>query len=202
MKLYADSAAKRTRQTVADLFLVGWIVAWLLIARNVHAATMLLAKPGVEMTQAGEGLGEKMRSAGSVVDGAPLIGGGLSAPFDGAGAAADRLAAAGASQVSAVGHLAFWLTLSVAAIPILLALAVHVPLRWRFVRGAAASQRFIDSAADLDLFALRALSRQPMHRLARISADPAGDWRRRDPVVVRALGVLELRDAGLRPPTR
>ena len=57
-----------------------------------------------------------------------------------------------------------------------------------------------DAAEDLDLFALRALSRQPMHRLARISDDPAGAWRRRDPAVVRRLAELELRTVGLKPP--
>jgi len=35
--------------------------------------------------------------------------------------------------------------------------------------------------------------------LARVSDDPAGAWRRRDPDVVRRLAALELADAGLRP---
>ena len=60
-----------------------------------------------------------------------------------------------------------------ALIPILIALAVYVPPRVRFVRRAAAGQRFLDSAADLDLFALRAMTNQPLHVLARISPDPA-----------------------------
>ena len=65
----------------------------------------------------------------------------------------------------------------------------------------ALRQRFIDESADLDLFALRALARQPMHLLARISPDPAGAWRRSDPGVVRELALLELRTVGLHPPT-
>jgi hypothetical protein len=44
------------------------------------------------------------------------------------------------------------------------------------------------------------MARQPMHRLARISDDPAGAWRRADPAVVQALAELELRDTGLRAP--
>jgi hypothetical protein len=75
-------------------------------------------------------------------------------------------------------------------------------VRWRFVREATAGARFIDAAEDLDLFALRALARQPMHVLARVSDDPAGAWRDRDPEVVTALAGLELRDAGLSMPTR
>jgi hypothetical protein len=90
--------------------------------------------------------------------------------------------------------------LAVGAIPVLIALAIHLPLRWRFVREATAGRRYVDSAADLDLFALRAMSRQPLHRLARISDDPAAAWRRGDPEVVRALAVLELRHSGLSLP--
>jgi hypothetical protein len=200
VKLYADSPARRTRQVVGDLLLLGWVLVWLLVARVVHSSTMLLARPGEEMTEAGNGLADRMRDAGSAVEDAPLIGDELRSPFDGAGDAADQLAAAGVSQVDAVEQLAFWLSLSVGAIPVLVALAVYLPMRYRFVREATAGQRFVDAGEDLDLFALRALSGQPMHRLARIHADPAGAWRRREPEVVRRLAELELRDVGLRPP--
>ena len=200
MKLYADAPVRRARQVTGDVLLVGWLILWWLVARAVHGATLLLAEPGRRMNAAGTGLAAKLRDAGSVVDGTPLIGDKLRAPLDGAGSAANQFADAGTSQVEAVQHLAFWLSLSIGAIPILIALAVYVPARWRFARQATAAQRFIDAAADLDLFALRALARQPMHRLAGISDDPAGAWRRGDPAVVRELATLELRDAGLRPP--
>ena len=68
-------------------------------------------------------------------------------------------------------------------------------------REATAGRRFIDSVDDLDLFALRAMARQPMHRLARISDDPAGAWRRQEPRWC-ALAALELRDSGLSVPDR
>ena len=73
-------------------------------------------------------------------------------------------------------------------------------LRGRFVRRASAAQRFIDNAADLDLFALRAMAGQPMRKLAAISSDPTGAWRRGDEATIRSLALLELRDTGLRPP--
>jgi hypothetical protein len=80
--------------------------------------------------------------------------------------------------------------------------AFFVPVRWRFVREATAGARFIDAAEDLDLFALRALARQPLHVLAGVSDDPAGAWRARDGDVVAALAALELRDSGLSLPAR
>ena len=65
---------------------------------------------------------------------------------------------------------------------------------------AVGTRRVLDAAPDLELFALRAMANQPMPRLARISPDPVGAWRRGEPDVVRALATLELRDSGLRPP--
>ena len=202
MKLYADSDGRRLVQMAGDALLLLWILIWVEVGKAVHDATMLLAGPGREMTTAGNGLAEKMREAGSVVGDTPLIGEGLQAPFDGAGDAADELAAAGAAQVNAVEQLAALLGWTVGLIPVLIMLAVYLPGRWRFIRQATAGQRFIDAAADLDLFALRALTRQPMHRLARITDDPAGAWRRGDREVLHKLAALELKEVGLRLPAR
>ncbi len=202
MKLYADGRSRRIRQQVGDLSLVAWSALWLWLAVVVHDATLGLAAPGRSMQAAGGGLAGQLRAAGTVVGNLPLVGDDARAPFDGAGRSADQLSSAGASTVEAVQHLAFWLAVVVAGVPILLALAAHVPRRLRFVRQATAGQRFIDSSADLDLFALRAMAHQPLHRLARISPDPVGAWRSGDRAVVRELAQLELRDAGLAPPGR
>ena len=202
MKLYADLPARRRRQLLSDAALLAWILAWVLLARGLHEAVLLLARPGQALSDGSTGLADRLRAAGSAVEGAPLLGDELSAPFDGAGAAAEQIASAGVAQVEAVEHLARWLALAVGGIPVLLALAVHLTLRWRFVRAASAAQRLVDASGDLDLFALRALSNQPLHRLAAVSPDPAAAWRSRDPVVVRRLAELELQTAGLAPPGR
>ena len=202
MKVYADGPVRRTRQMLGDLLLVLWVALWLKLAYVVHDATLALATPGRKIEEAGGGLASKLRDAGSAVGDVPLVGDKVRSPFDGAGKAADQIAQAGTAQVEAVQHLAFWLGIAVGALPILLVVLVYLPLRLRFVREASAGQRFIDSSADLDLFALRAMSHQPMHRLARVSPDPVRAWRDGDADVVRALAVLELKDAGLTPPGR
>lgn len=197
MKLYADAPGRQARQVLGDLLLVLWVALWVRLAGVVRDATLALAAPGEQIEDAATGLAGKLRDAGSTVGDLPLVGDQARAPFDGAGAAADEIAAAGAAQVEAVQTLAFWLSLAVGAIPILIVVAMYLPLRWRFVRQATAGRRFIDASADLDLFALRAMSNQPMHRIARISDDPVRAWREGDPDVVRALAALELRDTGL-----
>lgn len=197
---YAADPVRRALQLVGDLALLVWVVLWVWLARTVHDATAELAAPGRSIEESGAGMAEQLRGAGEAVADAPLIGDQLRAPLDGAGGAADQLSRAGTAQVEAVDTLAFWLGLTVALVPTLLALAFYLPARIRFVRRASAGQRFLDSADDLDLFALRAMAHQPLHRLAAISPDPAGAWRAGDPDVVRRLAALELRDVGLRAP--
>lgn len=202
MKIYADAPVRRSLQISGDVLLAIWVYLWVQTALVVRDATLSLAAPGEQISEAGGGLAEQLRDAGRTVGDVPLVGDEVRAPFDGAGGAADRIAAAGDAQVEAVQTLAFWLGLAVGAIPVLIALAVYLPLRWRFIREATAGSRFVDSTDDLDLFALRAMARQPLHRLARISDDPAGAWRRGEPEVVRDLAALELRDSGLAVPAR
>lgn len=199
MKLYADTARRRTFQIVVDLMFVAWLVMWVWIGLVVHDGTMALAAPGRQTDESASAMAGQLRDAGGRLDDVPLIGDEVATPFDKAADASDGLAAAGRSSVEAVERLAFVLGLSIALIPILVVMAFYVPGRLRFIREATAGLTFIDSADDLDLFALRALANQPMRVLAKVSGDPAGDWRRRDPAVVRRLAELELKDVGLKP---
>lgn len=202
MKLYADAPTRRTRQLLADLLFVLWLVCWVWIGHVVQHGTMELAGIGRQTDSSATQLAGGLTSAGDTLSGIPIVGGGVSAPFDQMSSASQALASAGRSQVTAVHRLSWVLGLSIATIPILTVGAFFLPVRWRFAREATAGARFIDAAEDLDLFALRALARQPMHVLATVSDDPAGAWRARDPDIVTALARLELRDAGLDVPVR
>lgn len=200
MKLYADAPARRTRQVVADLVFVLWLVGWVWVGHAVHDITLGLADPGRQTETAALSLSDNLAGARDQLQGLPVVGDRVAEPFDQASSAANGLAEAGRSEVRAVERLAWWLGVSIALIPILVVALFFLPIRYRFARQATAGARFLDAAEDLDLFALRALTRQPLHLLARISDDPAGAWRERDPTVVRALAVLELKESGLRVP--
>lgn len=199
MKLYADVPARRGLQLAGDAFVIGWMVLWALLGNAVHDATLGLAEPGHRVESASTSLADRLHQAGEAVGDLPVVGNAASAPLEDAGAAAGQLADAGRAQVAAVESLAQWLGWSVALIPILLALLLYLPPRVRFVRRATAGRALVDSAADLDLFALRALTHQPLHRIAVISDDPARAWRERDPDVVARLASLELAAVGLNP---
>ncbi len=200
MKLYSDLPARRTVQVLADLAMVAWVVLWVRVAQWVHEATLQLAEPGRRLESAGTGFTGRMNDAGSSVDDLPLLDDRIAAPFRSAAGVGEDFASAGRDLVTAVERFAMVLAVVTAVAPIAIVLLTWLLLRWRFARRASAAQRFVDADPDLDLFALRAMANQPMQRLARISEDPAGAWRRGDRDVVRALAVLELTEAGLRPP--
>ena len=202
LKVYADLPGRRTTQILADVMFVVWLVLWVWAGHVIHDGTMALAGPGHQTTEAATGLSGSLTDAGDSLRGLPIVGDDVAVPFDKASAASDAIAEAGRQQVAAVEKLALLLGLAIAAIPILVVAIFYVPLRLRFIRRATAGARFIDATEDLDLFALRALARQPMHVLARVSDDPAGAWRAKDPDVVRELARIELRASGLTIPAR
>lgn len=200
MKLYSDITARRLVQVAADVGIVVWVVLWVRAAQRVHETTMELAGPGRDLAGAGSSFRGTMTTAGDNVDDLPLLQDRVATPFRSAAGVGSEIEQAGSSLVTAVEDLAWVLAVTTALVPVLIVGFVWLVLRVRFVRRASAAQRFIDAAPDLDLFAMRAMANQPMQRLARISDDPAGAWRRGEPEVIHALALLELKECGLRPP--
>jgi len=200
VKLYSDIPARRLVQVAADVGIVLWVALWVRIAGRVHDTTMELAQPGRDLAGAGASFRGTMDSAGDGVDDLPLLGDRVATPFRSASGVGTELEQVGTDLVTAVERLALVLALTTALVPVLIVGLFWLALRVRFARRAGAAQRFIDAAPDLDLFALRAMANQPMPRLAAVSDDPAGAWRRGDDDVIHALALLELREVGLRPP--
>jgi hypothetical protein len=200
VKFYADTPSRRARQVIADVWFLGWCLLWIWLAVKLNNLIEPLGTPGAKLEDAGDSLAGNMTSAADWVDGLPLVGDGVRAPFDRMSDAGQSIADAGAAQREIVSELALFLPLTLAFLAITVMFVVWFPLRLRFIIRATAAKRFLAADGDLDLFALRALSRQPLNLLAAIDPDPAGAWRRRDPLAVQALARLELRSEGLRIP--
>ena len=200
MKLYSDVGMQRFGQVIGDLLLVGWIAFCTALGLTVFKITNALGAPGRKASEAGDGLAADLHRMSEPVGQVPAVGDQLRAPIDGAASAAARLAEAGRDQAHAVEQLAYLLAGVTIGLPLLFAVLIWLPRRIRFSRRATAAQKFIDNAADLDLFALRAMANQPMQRLAKISDDPVTAWREGDSAVIAQLADLELRSSGLRAP--
>jgi hypothetical protein len=202
MKFYSDIPERKFRQLAGDIWLVIWSVGWIWISVKLHGMIMSLAAPGQAIADGANNLGESIDSAAETIGSLPIVGGALAAPFSGISTAASALAAAGQAEADAVSNLAMFVAVVLAVLAIASFAAFWVPIRLAFIQRASAAQRFVNDEDDLDLFALRALARQPLHVLARISDDPAGDWRRGDRRIIDRLAELELADEGLRMPAR
>ncbi len=198
LKIYADTGSRRTRQIAADLLFVLWCGLWIWLAIRLNALIVPLAAPGETLAEVGDSLTDNMATAGQAVGGLPFVGDEIREPFDRVSAAGQSLADAGRGQQEVVERLALFLPLALAFLAISVLLAVWLPLRLRFISRATAAERYLNVADDVDLFALRALSRQPISALMRIDPDPAAAWRRGDPGVITALADLELASEGIR----
>jgi hypothetical protein len=200
MKLYAELAPRRTGQVAGDLLLVLWVLVWSWAGSEVNDGVSALGGVGAQVEDGGRSLAGHLGDAGEAASEVPLVGGQLRAPFDRAGGAAQAIADAGRSQQEVAQQLGLLLGLAVALVPITLVAVLWLPRRIGFARRAGAARDYIAAGGDLDLFALRAITGQPVCRLAAVSDDPLADWRRGDGEVVRRLADLELRDLGLRVP--
>jgi hypothetical protein len=204
MRLYARHPALRLRQLAADLGLLVWVVGWVLAARAVHEAVLLLAGPGQAVEDLGRSVGGSMESAAGAAEDVPLVGDELSAPFDALADASGSVSGAGQSAQDAVDTLATILAFALVVLPVGWLLLRWLPWRTRWLREATAAQRLLTGTpagdADLELLAARAMATAPLPRLAALPPGTGAAWRAGDPAVVRALAALELDRLGLRLP--
>jgi hypothetical protein len=204
MRLYADRPDHRARQLAADVGLLAWAVLWVLVARLVHGAVLVLAEPGTALAGLGRSISDTMSSAAGAADGVPVVGDELSSPFDALGEAGGSVTGAGRGASEAVHTLAAVLAVVLVVLPVGWLLLRWLPWRLRWAREARAADRLLSDlrlgGADLELLAARALATAPLPALAALPAGTGSGWRAGDPAAVRALAGLELDRLGLRLP--
>ncbi|MET0694148.1 MAG: hypothetical protein ABWY56_09460 [Propionibacteriaceae bacterium] len=200
MRIYAARPSRLVRQVAADVLVVIWGVAWWWVGDLVQNAVYAVAGPARETAGSASRLATQFGEAAEQAAKVPGVGDQLRQPFDAAAGSLTEIITAANRQVITIERLGDLLQWLVFALPLAVLVAIWLPLRLRFLLRARAAQRFLDSSADLDLFALRAMTSQPMHVLAEISPDPVGAWRSGDATVIHKLAEVELRRSGLRMP--
>ncbi|MFI9388722.1 hypothetical protein [Kutzneria sp. NPDC052558] len=200
MKWYADRPGRFLRQIIADLVVLAWVGGWIWLGFQVHDTVQQLRGPGDRLVSAGSGLRDVFTSAAASAGKVPLVGGQLANALGAGVQAGATLANAGNGEIDTAESLALWVPVALVLGPVLFALAIWLPLRVRYARAAAAAQRLARLDGGEDLLALRALTRLPLRSLARVSRDPAGDWRHGRHKVIRELAALEQNALGLRSP--
>jgi hypothetical protein len=200
MHPYAQHPAVRLRQLGADVGMLAWVVVWVLVARAVHAAVLVLAEPGRAVEDLGRSVAANMGSAADAAERVPLVGDELAAPFGTLADASGSVGGAGQSAQDAVGTLSTVLAVVLVVLPVGWLLLRWLPWRLRYARDAGAARRLLAGTPDLDILAARTLATAPLTRLAALPAGTGAAWHAGDPAAVRALAGLELGRLGLRLP--
>jgi hypothetical protein len=200
MQLYAQHPVVRTRQVAADVGMLAWTLLWVLVARTVHRAVLVLAEPGRAVEDLGNSVAGNMSSAADAAGGVPVVGDELAAPFEALADASGSVSGAGVAAQDAVGTLATVLAVVLVVLPVGWLLLRWLPWRLGYARDATAAVRLTRGTPDLELLAARALATAPLPRLAALPPGTGAAWRAGDPQAIRALAALELRRLGLRLP--
>jgi len=194
---YATTPGRLVAQLFSDFAIFIWTAIWLLVGVAVYDAISEIADAGRQVETGANGIAGNLASAGHGAQHIPLVGDAVSTPLTSASAAARDIAGAGHSLDATASWLAVLLALAVVAVPILIVVVPWLFLRLRFFRRKWTVTGLAATPAGEQLLALRALTNRPPRKLAAISADPVGAWRREDPLAMRALAALELRAAGI-----
>jgi hypothetical protein len=194
---YATTPVRLARQLVSDIAVLLWSAIWVSIGLAVHSAVATIAEVGRQVNEGANGVAGNLNDAGDNADDFPLVGDALAEPLRAASEAALGIAGAGANLDTTATWLAVVLGLAVAAPPILFIAMPWLFLRVRFARRKWTSLTLAATPAGEQLLALRALANRPLGKLAAVSIDPVGAWRRDDAIAIRGLADLELRSAGL-----
>ena len=200
MGIYAKRPAKMIGQLFGDGFVLLWTAGWAIVGIFVHQVIEVLAVPARETARTAMRLAENFREAAAEAAKVPVAGEQLRRPLDAASVTLGNLITSANQQVDSIERLALIVGWLVFLIPVTIVVAFWLPRRIRFYRQARASQVFLDTLADLDLFALRAMAAQPLYVLAEISDDPVTAWRSGDREVINKLAEVELRRNGLQLP--
>jgi hypothetical protein len=195
VKLYAETAGLRARQVLGDLAVLAWTAAWAAAGLGLYRLVEKLAVPGERVERAGSAFAGDIAEIQQKVGRVPVVGDELRDPFGRLAGVGRTLAEAGSTQQEVVQQLALWLGVAVAAVPVVALLLVWLPRRVAWAREAGAASRLRLDAADLELFAIRAVANRSLRELRRVTPDPAGALRAGDHV---GLAELELRALGLR----
>ncbi len=187
--IYAHDPGRRSRQIVGDLLLLMWCLGWILLGRLVHHLISLLKGPAQSLANAAGGLGEQV---GSISGSLPRV---LRGPLQGLEGNSAAIGGAASEQVEAISRVALLAGVTTAAVPIALALAIAIPLRLRWSSEARAANRLRSAPNFKELMARRAVVKQPLKQLARVTNDPVGDL---DAGRYEALARLEMRSLGLK----
>jgi hypothetical protein len=203
IKIWSELPLARTREQVADLATVVWVVFWGSIVWQLFQFLAGFAEAGRTIRAGGDGLVQGGHDLGESLAGLPLVGSQVrDIARDAIGGAGRPLSEFGTELEQFIFVVAIVLALLLALVTLGPWLTRYVPWRWARLRSVRAAHRAIRTAPGRDAagiersLAMRAVTRLDYADLLEFTPDPLGDWvsGRHD-----RLARAELASVGLRP---
>jgi hypothetical protein len=202
IKVWSELPLARTREQIADVATLIWVVFWGSIVWQLFQFLVGFAGVGRAVHEGGENMIEGGRSLGDSLAGLPLVGSQVRDLASGAFAAGGQpISSLGTELVEFITIVSVVLALLLALVTIVPWLIRYVPWRLERLRRVRSAHRAIRRAPQTDsgiekTLALRAISRLDYDTLLDFTPDPVGDWvaGRHD-----RLARAEMASVGLRP---
>jgi hypothetical protein len=203
IKIWSEVPIARTKEQVADIATLVWVVFWGSIVWQMFQLLASFAEAGRSIRAGGEGLVQGGRDLGESLAGLPLVGSQVrDIARDTIGGAGRPLSDFGTQLEQFIFVVAVVLALLLALVTLGPWLNRYLPWRWGRLRRLRAAHRAIRTApgrgaAGIERsLAMRAVTRLDYADLLEFTPDPLGDWvsGRHD-----RLAKAELASVGLRP---
>jgi len=203
IKIWSELPVARTKEQVADLATLLWVVFWGSIVWQLFQFLSGFAAAGRAVRTGGQSMVQGGVSLGDSLAGLPLVGSQVrDIARDAIGAAGRPIADLGTELEQFIFVVAIVLALLLALVTMAPWLARYLPWRWERLRRVRAAHRVVRKAPDVAdaaitrTLAMRAVNRLDYTTLLEYTPDPFGDWAtgRHD-----RLARAELASVGLRP---
>jgi hypothetical protein len=202
IKIWSERPIARTREQIADVATLLWVVFWGSIVVQLFQFLIGFAGVGRAVHEGGENMIEGGQSLGDSLAGLPVVGSQARDLASGAFAAGGRpISELGTGLEQFIAIVSVVLALLLALVTLGPWLIRYLPWRWERLRRVRSAHRAIRKAPDSDTgiertLAMRAVSRLDYATLLDYTPDPLGDWTsgRHD-----RLARAEMASVGLRP---
>ena len=183
MKLWSELPAARSKELVADLATLAWVLFWGGIVWQLFQFLVGFAEAGRAVHDGGENLVRGGRDLGDSLAGLPVVGSQVrDIARDAFGGAGRPLSDFGTQIEQFIVIVSVVLTLVLALVTLGPWLTRYLPWRWERLRRLRAAHRAIRTAPDPGnttverTLALRAVTRLDYATLLEFTPDPFGDW--------------------------
>jgi hypothetical protein len=183
IKLWSELPRARSRELLADVATLIWVVFWAIVVWRLFVFLSSFAEAGRSVQAGGNTMIQSGRNLGESLAGLPLVGAQVRDiardAFSGAGT---PLASFGTELERFIFVIAFALAALLAIVTLQPWLSRYVPWRLTRVRRVRAAHQAIRTGPDRSeadtqrLLAMRAVSRLDYADLLEYTPDPLGDW--------------------------